>query len=1134
MYEIAGAQPLNSGNYQVVVANATAFVESAGAAVQVQPGTGPLRSPDNFTNRIRINPLLGPVLGNNANASAGAEGPALIADKPAGKTIWYTWQASFTGVISLTTLGSDFDTLLGVYTGTNAGALTAVAADDDSGGYFTSAVTFNVTAGTSYQIAVSGYKGAFGNVVLGMPAGTGYRVLSTSLENHVPVITSQPASQLVTAGNKGTLSVETISGQTCQWFFNGAPVRGQTNSSLVLSDFGAGAVGLYDVLVANAVGSVESEPATLQIAGSNQPGAGGSSQDKFGDAVDLAGPGSGNGGGSAPAAGGGDTRGYSVSQVFSTVGATKEAGEPNHCGQAGGASQWFIYTAPGNGTLDANLAGSDYNTIVAIYTGPGTNFASLLPQACGYVTNYQAQGQPNVLVPNVTAGTRYYIAVDGYNGASGTVQLHLGLGAAPTLVSGPASQAVAPGSNATFSVTAVGTTNFSYQWQRDGLNVAGGTNASLTVTNAQAAQAGSYRVIVSNVVGVVTSAPSAVLTVQLAPEIVKSPVSETVLLGQPAALAVTAGGVNIPGDLLRYQWRYGTAGASVGLAGATNATLALAAAQWTNNGSYFVVVTNNYGAATSAVAVLTVRETNAPTVAITSPANNFVTNAATVTVTGTAADKVGVAAVEVAVNNTTNLAMGATRWTNVVTLTPGTNLLTVRSVNVAGSNSAPAQLRLIYLVSGRLTVQTNGDGGVSSASGATNGATLVLGRNYTILATPASNNLFANWSAGTNGGALTNYPGGTNLTFLMSSNLVLQANFATNPFGGLAGVYNGLFYPASGVTEASSGFLTATVTGQGAYSAKLLLAGGSNVFSGTFDVAGVAQTNLARAGQSGLSVALTLDLNPADARLSGVVSNQAAGGWSSELEADRAVFNASAHPASNYAGQFTLLLPPGNNAPAGSPDGYGYAALTNTLGGIATLGGALADGTPILWSAPLAQDGSLPLYQSLYGGQGSLLGWIIFTNQPPQNVASNSWISWIKPARPGTLYPAGFTNLSQSGVLGSPYTNTTLAGVPVLNLTHGVLLLTNGNLEGGGLLYPDIGTNVQSHNTLTNLEAGTGQEPTNHLAISINPGNGVVTVTFQPTGQKTNTIAHGAVLQNQTNALGAFPGATQSGSLLLK
>jgi len=215
-----------------------------------------------------------------------------------------------------------------------------------------------------------------------------------------------------------------------------------------------------------------------------------------------------------------------------------------------------------------------------------------------------------------------------------------------------------------------------------------------------------------------------------------------------------------------------------------------------------------------------------------------------------------------------------------------------------------------------------------------------------------------------------------------------------------------------------------------------------------------------------------------------------------------------------------LLLPLDTNAPQESPDGYGYAAITNTLGGISTLGGALADGTPFLWSVPITQNGGIPLYQSLYSGRGSLLGWIYLTNAPPKNMSTNSWVSWIKPSVSKTLYPSGFTNLT--GVLGSPYTNTAKAGMPGLNLTNGFLIYTN------------IGTNRGSHNTLTNLDDGnTNLSPTNHLVIAINTNSGVVIVTFQPTGMKTNIVAHGAVLQNQTDAAGYFLGTNESGAFVL-
>jgi len=103
-----------------------------------------------------------------------------------------------------------------------------------------------------------------------------------------------------------------------------------------------------------------------------------------------------------------------------------------------------------------------------------------------------------------------------------------------------------------------------------------------------------------------------------------------------------------------------------------------------------------------------------------------------------------------------------------------------------------------------------------------------------------------------------------------------------------------------------------------------------------------------------------------------------------------------------------------------------------------------------------------------------------------------------------------------------------------LNLTSATLILTNGNLANGCLIYTNIGTNLSSHNTLTNLAKGTNLGVTNYLVLAVNTNNGLVTVTFQPTGVKTNIVAHGAVLQNRTNAQGYFLGTNQSGAFLLE
>jgi uncharacterized delta-60 repeat protein len=85
----------------------------------------------------------------------------------------------------------------------------------------------------------------------------------------------------------------------------------------------------------------------------------------------------------------------------------------------------------------------------------------------------------------------------------------------PIIVGQPASQNVNAGDAAAFSVTALGTAPVDYQWRKEGLAVAEATDASLTLTNVQRADAGCYDVVVSNGFGTVTSAVAS-LTVNLA------------------------------------------------------------------------------------------------------------------------------------------------------------------------------------------------------------------------------------------------------------------------------------------------------------------------------------------------------------------------------------------------------------------------------------------------------------------------------------------------------------------------------------------------------------------------------------------------------------------------------------------
>ena len=198
----------------------------------------------------------------------------------------------------------------------------------------------------------------------------------------------------------------------------------------------------------------------------------------------------------------GPSRGFTSSQVFSTFGATKEIGEPNHCGIPGGASEWYVYQAQSSDTLHIDTAGSDFNTVLAVYTGPGTDFASLIPVAC----HSGLDGHDSSVEFTATQGTIYYIAVDGVGGVSGTVVLNFNLGPAPQITAQPAGVISQLGASVSLSVTASGMDPLAYQWSRDGVNVAGATNSTLNFNPVQAAHAGHYTVVVSNPVAPLTSA----------------------------------------------------------------------------------------------------------------------------------------------------------------------------------------------------------------------------------------------------------------------------------------------------------------------------------------------------------------------------------------------------------------------------------------------------------------------------------------------------------------------------------------------------------------------------------------------------------------------------------------------------
>jgi hypothetical protein len=204
-------------------------------------------------------------------------------------------------------------------------------------------------------------------------------------------------------------------------------------------------------------------------------------------------------------------------------------------------------------------------------------------------------------LPMLEAGQdgEYQLVVSNQAGTVTSAIAQVTMLAAPVIVMDPASTNVFAGQPFSLSVTAAGSTPLSYRWLFEDTTVSGATGPVLTVSNAQSASQGFYRVIVTNSVGSSTSAPAMVRVFPAAPSILSQPVSLDTYASSNATFTVQAAG----SQPLAYQWFF-KGGA---LAGRTAATLSLTAVQASNAGEYYAVVSNAMGRATSTVATLTVR-----------------------------------------------------------------------------------------------------------------------------------------------------------------------------------------------------------------------------------------------------------------------------------------------------------------------------------------------------------------------------------------------------------------------------------------------------------------------------------------------------------------------------------------------
>ena len=430
--------------------------------------------------------------------------------------VWYKYTAPAPGGILVDTLGSGFDTALAVYTGA-CGALTLLACNDDFGAGGTSRVTNSVSAGTTYFILAGGSDGAFGNLNLhltfveGAPVNdqcSGALVVSnanytntqstlhaTSTNDPVPscAALSNGVWYQYTPAQSGVLEADTLgsSFDTVLAVYSGAcgsltqlgcsdNVGSNTTSRVsVLVSGGT----TYHVLAGGLNGQTGNLVFHLSFGSSTLP------NDQCSGAIVIS--------------------AASYTNTQSTAIATSTGDPAPSCAPTAGSAVWYQYTPPTNGFITVDTFGSDFDTVLAVYTNA---CGSLNEVACN--NNFDGTNASQVMVP-VAWATTYRILAGGAGAQPGNLVFHLLFQQPPSILTQPVSQAVPIGGSATFSVTAIGTAPLSYAWRRNGQAISGATASAYTTNNVQLSGSGSqFTCVVSNLFGVTTS-QVAVLSVVL-------------------------------------------------------------------------------------------------------------------------------------------------------------------------------------------------------------------------------------------------------------------------------------------------------------------------------------------------------------------------------------------------------------------------------------------------------------------------------------------------------------------------------------------------------------------------------------------------------------------------------------------
>jgi hypothetical protein len=457
-------------------------------------------------------------------------------------------------------------------------------------------------------------------------------------------------------------------------------------------------------------------------------------------------------------------------------------------------------------------------------------------------------------------------------------------------------------------------------------------------------------------------------------------------------------------------------------------------------------------------------------------------------------------------------------WSNSVdfgSFGPGTFVVSVYAIDSYGNQSAPVSRTFQWIQTNYAAVTVSPVNAGKVTGLIKPGQLLDVGNYYSVTATATNKNyIFSQWTDGPGGNVL----GNTATLNYYDTDGALTANFLPNPFtnSDLAGTYTGLYFDTvNGVQVRNSGYISVTVTGTGEFSGNLYnadygiapfkLSGQLSESPGeTNATATLPPIKLGKDAYLQVSLQIATDPVLTDSGaglLLGTVNSfsdptETNQNGSAQIQGALSVYTTNILP-----GLYNLVIAPVSGDPSQGPGGYSYgtATVSGKTGSAEDVALVLnlADGTTptISFSTAMSQYGSCPIYASLYGGNGVILGWMFF-NADGSGTMSPTNVMWLTAYDyTSHTYANGFnaTPILSGGLYLPPRPGTNLFGAGVTALTFEI------DQGYAGLSLPDKVDDAVTFNPAKNTFTDTSK-----VTITLTTTTGALSGMFYPAGSKTS------------------------------